>query len=435
MAQDQGSARNRLGFSLWITPSIVVTLVMAALAAMYLGGMISSANDLNHFPIAIVNADTGATISAGQRIDVGGQIVDNLRKNVDGDKFELRTLSLDEAKSQMGEAKIYGAIVLPGDLSKQLAALSARAASAGTVERPQITVYTNQLASAASASIVTSFADHALTRANQTVGAQLITAVTGSRVTGVASDQSLTAAARLVLSEPMGIAISPFQRVSDGTGNGLSAMYYALLLVMAGFTGSLIANNFVDARLGFIPTEMGPVYQQEANSGYSRVATLAMKWALMAGLAVVVSAVYLGVAAWAGMPLEHPWLLWLLGVLAITAVAVVVQSILALLGGLGMLVNLFLFIVLSVPSSGGTMPLEATPSFLRFLAAFEPMHQLYLGTRSVLYFGATWGSGLGRAVIACVAALVLGVLVGYLGTRSYDRKGLVRRHLPAVTPA
>ncbi|MEU6802618.1 YhgE/Pip domain-containing protein [Streptomyces neyagawaensis] len=418
-----------------MTPSILVTIVMAVLAAMYLGGMISSSDDIDDFPIAIVNADTGATTSSGQHINIGGQIIDDLHKNVDDDKFDLRTLSLAEAKGDMGEAKVYGAIVLPGDLSQKLATLSTDAVSAGPVERPEITVYTNQLASASSASIVTSFADQALSQANRAVGEQLTTAVTSPQGAGGSHDRSLSGAARLVLSEPMNVQVTPFQRVPDGTGNGMSAMYYALLLVLAGFTGSLIASNFVDAYLGFIPTEMGPVYRLEDNSGHGRLATLTMKWALMSGLAVVVSAVYVGVAAWAGMPLEHPWTLWMLGVLAITAVAVVVQSILALLGGLGMVVNLFLFIVLSVPSSGGTTPLEATPSFLRFLASFEPMHQIYLGTRSVLYFGATWNTGLDRAVIASIAAIVLGVLAGFLGTRSYDRKGLVRRQTPAAVQA
>lgn len=113
--------------------------------------------------------------------------------------------------------------------------------------------------------------------------------------------------------------------------------------------------------------------------------------------------------------------------LAITAVAVVVQSVLALLGGLGMVVNLFLFIVLSVPSAGGTAPLEATPSVVRFLGTFEPLHQIYVGVRSVLYFGAVWDAGLGRAVTAAAAALVLGLGAGLLGTLAYDRKGLARR--------
>ncbi|MFK0112096.1 DUF3533 domain-containing protein [Streptomyces sp. NPDC091217] len=118
--------------------------------------------------------------------------------------------------------------------------------------------------------------------------------------------------------------------------------------------------------------------------------------------------------------------------LVITAVAVVAQAVLALLGGLGMVVNLFLFIVLSIPSSGGTTPLEAMPPFVRFLSSFEPLHQIYVGTRSILYFGTTWDAGLGRAVIASVIAIVLGPLAGTLGTRAYDRKGLARKHTPAV---
>ncbi|WP_369264100.1 hypothetical protein [Streptomyces sp. R35] len=71
MTQDTDSTRSRLGPRMWLTPSILVTIVMGVLAAMYLGGMVNSSDDIDDFPIAIVNADTGGTTSSGQHIDVG----------------------------------------------------------------------------------------------------------------------------------------------------------------------------------------------------------------------------------------------------------------------------------------------------------------------------------------------------------------------------
>ncbi|MGW1805601.1 YhgE/Pip domain-containing protein [Streptomyces sp. NPDC002078] len=414
---------------LWLAPAVIVSVVMAVLAALYLGSTVNSADHLADFPVAIVDADTGATTASGQHVDVGGQIAGSLREGIDHDKFDLRSLSLAEAKHELGQAKLYGAIVLPPDLSGKLTALASGAVSGAAVERPVITVYTNPLANTSSASVVNALANQALTRVDQAVGKQLLAEATSARAkAGTAHVRTVPGTARLVLSAPMDVRVTPFHPVPDGTGNGLSAFYYALLLVLAGFTGSLIVSNLVDAQLGFAPKEFGPRYRMEPHSGHSRLATLALKWGIMTGVAVVVATVYLAIADGLGMPLDHPWQLWGLSVLAITAVAVVVQSVLALLGGLGMVVNLFLFIVLSVPSAGGTAPLEATPSVVRFLGTFEPLHQIYVGVRSVLYFGAVWDAGLGRAVTAAAAALVLGLGAGLLGTLAYDRKGLTRRH-------
>ncbi|WP_416971731.1 YhgE/Pip domain-containing protein [Streptomyces sp. 4F14] len=409
---DDAAAPTRQGLSLWLTPAVLVTVIMAALASLYLGSTVNSADHLDGFPVAVVNADRG---------DTGAKITEGLRKNTDTDKFDLRTLTLTEARAQMGEGKLYGAIVLPADLTQRLGALS----GPGTdVQRPQVTVYTNPLANTSSVSIVNAYATKALAGANESIGKQLLAAA--PKAPGIA---------RLVLAAPLDVHTTPYEPVPAGTGNGLSAFYYALLLVLAGFTGSVIVANLVDAQLGFIPLEWGPVYRMAEHSGHSRQATLLVKWALMGGLAVVVSTAYLGIAAWLGMPLDHPWQLWLLGVLVIAAVAVVAQAILALLGGLGMVISLLLFVVLAVPSSGGTTPLEALPPFIRFLAGFEPVHQAYVGVRSVLYYGATWDGGLGRAVIASLVALVLGLTAGLLGTRAYDRKGLTRAHTaPAVEP-
>ncbi|MEV5838745.1 ABC transporter permease [Nocardia sp. NPDC052112] len=425
---------SRLGPRLWLPPAVIVTVVMAALAALYLGSTVNSSHDLDSFPIAVVNADTGATSTSGQHVDIGAQITDNLRKGVDDNKFDLRFVSLAEAKEQMSKAKLYGAIVLPADLSEQLMTLTKSATSGGAAQQPEITVYTNPLANTSSVSIVNSFASQALTEANQAVGGQLLAGAAQAQAQAQATTtgQPLAGTARIVLSEPMKVHITPFNEVPDGTGAGLSAFYYALLLALAGFTGSLIATNLVDSLLGFTPSEIGPLYHMESPSGHSRLTTLIVKWGLMTGIAVVVSTVYLGIASWIGMPIGHPGQLWLFSVLMITSVAVVAQAILALLGGLGMVVNLFLFIVLSIPSSGGTTPLEAMPPAIRFLSHFEPMHQIYLGTRSILYFGGTWETGLGRSVIAGVITIVLGLFIGAFGTRAYDRRGLTRKHHPVV---
>lgn len=143
--------------------------------------------------------------------------------------------------------------------------------------------------------------------------------------------------------------------------------------------------------------------------------------------APIVSGVFLGIAQLLGMPLEHGLALFLFSILAIIAVGVTALSVLAVFGSAGLLLNLILFIVLGLPSAGATIPLEATPRYMAWLATFEPMHQIYLGIRAILYFDAHGNPGLARGVGMCVFGLAVGLVLGAVVTFVYDRKGLERR--------
>jgi Protein of unknown function (DUF3533) len=52
------------------------------------------------------------------------------------------------------------------------------------------------------------------------------------------------------------------------------------------------------------------------------------------------------------------------------------------------------FIGMAVPTAGATTPLQALPSFYRFLAEFEPLRQITGGLRSILYYDAQADAGL-----------------------------------------
>ena len=104
-------------------------------------------------------------------------------------------------------------------------------------------------------------------------GAIVIPSSLSSRLVGLAS--SATSA---LLSTPISVQVTPHHALPAGTGGGLSAFYFALLLVLAGFTGSMIVSTLVDGSLGFVPSEFGPVYVVARHSGLSRRATLGVKW-------------------------------------------------------------------------------------------------------------------------------------------------------------
>jgi uncharacterized phage infection (PIP) family protein YhgE len=206
----------------------------------------------------------------------------------------------------------------------------------------------------------------------------------------------------------------------------LSAFYYALLLLLAGFTGSIVVSTLVDSMLGYVPAEWGPVYRFAEQINISRLGTLLVKWGLMAVLALLTSAVYIAIAHGLGMPIPLGWQLWLYGVFAIIAVGLTSSSLIAVLGSMGLLFSMLIFVILGLPSAGATVPLEAVPPLFRWLAEFEPMHQVFLGVRSLLYLNGQADAGLSQALIMTSVGLVVGVLLGGIITHMYDRSGFHR---------
>ncbi|MFI5717196.1 DUF3533 domain-containing protein [Nocardia sp. NPDC051750] len=407
-------------------PLLVVTALMSLLATMYLGYVIDPEKNLHDFPIALVNQDDG-DIRDGTPVNVGDQITQALTDRVPADKVDLRVAGIAEAQRLLGNGEVYGAILLPSDLSKRLSILGAGAVVPGDIERPAITVVTNPRTGTYATQIVQIVAQEALTQVDAEVGKQLTAAVEDELNSAPAGGTELTGAARLALADPIDVLIDPYRPLPDGTGRGLSAFFYTLLVVLAGFTGAMIVHTMVDSALGFIPTEYGPWFVHHPTAPHSRLRTLLLKWGVITVAAPIVSGIFLGIGTLLDMPLDHALALFLFSTLAIVAVGVTALSILAVFGSAGLLVNLVLFIVLGLPSAGATIPLEATPQYMAWLAAFEPMHQIYLGVRSILYFDAHGNPGLARGVWMSLLGLAIGLVLGAVATFVYDRKGLERR--------
>jgi uncharacterized phage infection (PIP) family protein YhgE len=182
----------------------------------------------------------------------------------------------------------------------------------------------------------------------------------------------------------------------------------------------------VDSMLGFVPAEFGPVYRFAEQVKISRFRTLLIKWALTVVLALLTSASYILIATKLGMPVQNSLALWLFGVFAIAAVGITSTSLIAVLGALGLLVSMFVFVILGLPSAGATVPLQATPTFFGWLAQFEPMHQVFLGARALLYLDGRADAGLTQSLELTAIGLVIGLLLGGILTRIYDRRGYHR---------
>jgi YhgE/Pip-like protein len=399
----------------WLAPIVVTLVVFSALAALYLAGILNPTPNLRHFPVAVVNADAGPS---------GKQVVDGLESRLNRDEFDVRVLTTDEATAQLGRAQIYGVVQIPSNFSAGLQALGPAATAPGKATRPIVTISTNPRAGELGSSIAGLALAKAVNAINDAMGQQL------SAQVAKASGAPLSGAAALVLSEPVDMQVNDYQPLPGGTGNGLSAFYYALLLLLAGFTGSIIVSSLVDSALGFVPAEIGPVYRFAEQVSISRFRTLLVKWGLMVAMALLTSASYIGIAHLLGMPIPSGWTLWLYGAFTIAAVGITSTSLIAVLGSAGLLVNLFIFVILGLPSNGATIPLEAAPTVFGWLAKFEPMHQVFLGARALLYLDGRADAGLTHALVMTGVGMAIGLLVGGIVTRLYDRRGLRRIHDP-----
>src|SRR5580693_6889659 len=396
----------------WTLPIVVTLALMSALCALYLGGILNPATNLRHFPIAVVNEDAGTA---------GAKIVDGLVSALDKNKFDVRVVSHDEAKQLLDRAQVYGEVVIPPTFSSNLREFGASAVTADHADRPSITISTNQRAGTLGSSIAGLTLNQAMAVANTKVGQYLSTEVAAQ--TGGAP---LTGASQLGLANPIDIKSTVYNPLPNGTGNGLSAFYYALLLLLAGFTGSIVVSTLVDSMLGYVPAEWGPVYRFAEQVRISRLQTLVVKWTIMVMLGLLTSAIYLAIAHGLGMPIPLGWQLWLYGVFAISAVGITSSSLIAVLGSMGLLFSMLVFVILGLPSAGATVPLEAVPPVFRWLAEFEPMHQVFLGVRSLLYLNGHADAGLSQALSMTSIGLVIGLLLGGITTHMYDRSGFHR---------
>ena len=396
----------------WAFPILATLALMSALAALYLGGILNPVTNMRHFPIAVVNEDAGPW---------GAKIVEGLVGQADKNTYDIRVVSHDEAGRQLNNAKVYGELLIPPSFSSNLSDFGASAITPAHADRPSVTIFTNPRAGTLGSSIAGQTLTKAMAIANSQVGKNLSAGVAAQ--TGGAP---LTGASATVLANPIDVKSAVYNPLPNGTGNGLSAFYYALLLLLAGFTGSIVVSTLVDSMLGYVPAEWGPVYRFTEQVRISRLQTLMVKWTVMVILGLLTSAVYLAIAHALGMPIPLGWQLWLYGVFAISAVGITSSSLIAVLGSMGLLFSMLIFVILGLPSAGATVPLEAVPPFFRWLAEFEPMHQVFLGVRSLLYLNGHADAGLSQALWMTAIGLVIGLLVGGITTHLYDRSGFHR---------
>ncbi|WP_329485778.1 SNG1 family protein [Kitasatospora sp. NBC_01246] len=410
----------------WMVPTVIVGTVAFLLSLLYLGGIINPRADLHRLPIGLVNADQGAVV-AGQPQNLGAQITAGIAAAPDPQgQVSWRLLDQAAADDQLASGKLAGALEVPAGFTAAVAALGAPAQP--MPPRPTLTVLTNpgvgSLASSLASSITQAAAQQASTQLGKTLTAQAQAQAQPAAGGGAAINATL-----LQLADPAAVEVKVGHPIGPHSGLGLTAFYYTLLLVLAGFLGANVISNGVDVALGYAASELGPLRMQHPLVPISRTQTLTVTCVMSVCLSVLTSSlVMLATVVVLGMDASHLPLLWVFSVCASAAVGLGAQALIAAFGGIGQLISMFVFIALSLPSSGATIPLQALPTFYRGLAVFEPMRQLSDGVRAILYFDAQADAGLARAWVMIAIGTVAALVFGFAMTTYYDRKGLHRFH-------
>ncbi|KOU82848.1 SNG1 family protein [Streptomyces sp. MMS21 TC-5] len=406
---------------LWIGTGLIAAVVSMLFALLYVGGNVNPKGNLRDLPVALVNADRGAD-AGGRHVNLGEQVVSGIQKAAKGDKsIDWQVVSREEADERLGKGKLFGALVIPDDFSTTVTGLTApQPAPQGKAAPPTLTVLTNQAAGSIGSSMASQAAQKAAHSASGQLGQELLKQA-GSQKT------PLPTAAQLKLADPVTVTVADGHPVGPRSAMGLSAFYYALVLVVCGMLGANVVNSQVDTALGYLHTDFGPFRKREPVQHTSRVRTLAIGMALMLGLSLVMGTlVEVATVGILDMDASHLGLLWLYSVATIAVVGIGSLALFAAFGTPGMLLATIVFVAMAVPSSGATVPVQALPGFFRALAEFEPLRQITEGLRSLLYYGAQSDAGLTRAWVSMGIALVAALLFGFAVTRLYDRRGLHR---------
>src|SRR3984885_2266086 len=106
--------------AVWVSALVVGSLVVAAMAALYIASATDPLAHLSGLPVAVVNQDRGAAVGT-QRLDVGGQIEAGLlAAPAVTDRLHLEALTLTQAEQAMDRDGLYATLGIPPGLTGNL---------------------------------------------------------------------------------------------------------------------------------------------------------------------------------------------------------------------------------------------------------------------------------------------------------------------------
>ena len=430
----------------WLLPLLVFLLLGGTGSALYIGGLGSPGDHLRHFPIAVVNEDRGAESigpdGAATDENLGATIAQEMKERTSqSDEVDLRELSWDQAREQLRKGQLYAAVVIPESFSEDAVGLISSALTQTAATRPAITVYTNPLASPLGTSLAEASVDPALQEASGRLGARLSDSSQQAQAQaqeeararlaqlpvavrselGTSLEPRIDGTAAAVISDPIQVTTTPYERPPEGAALGMGAFFYSVLLMVVGLSGSVALHFLLDSRTGVLPVELGARFVLGPRLRPSRWGAFLLKW----GIAVLAGLPMAGLMMWiahaVGMPIPHGGWFFLSTWLSFVTVASVVLALITLLGSAGMILSVIYVVFMGLPAASGVVPLEALPRFFDAIARGEPLYQMTIANKAVLYFDAEADAGLQAGIIGMLVIILIAVVLALAGGFLYDR--------------
>lgn len=409
---------------------VMVIGLFAVISFMYFEGMANPQAHMHHVPVAIVDEDRGATVAtpAGdQHLAVADQVVGGILDQNDFSQVDIRVVDRETATAGMDRGDFFGAVVFPAEFSQNIADLvTGTAGNGGASEAPPratVTVFNAPRASVPAPQVMSALAARLTESVPQQVGEQVLD---NSRTLAEAERTELAPASAAALADPVEIRQETFHPLDGGVTNASFPLFIALVLILAGFTGAMVVSQMIDSRLGYAILDVGPYSHRAPLGTHSRVRVLTRKWVVTLILGPIISLISAGIAAWVGVTAFPFWPLVAFSTVCICAVGFASHAMIAIFGNAGLLINLLVFIVFGIPTSGGAIPASMLPGWFDAIGQAEPIHAAVRGVRAMLFTDAPWTNGLWHAIAVLGAWFVGAVILGLAVTSYYDRRGFVR---------
>lgn len=444
----ESNAGAYLSVRTWLLPLFVLLLLGGTGSALYIGGLGSPADHLKHVPIAVVNRDQGSN-AGGAEQNFGQSITDTLTENFGKtDEIDLRQLDWDTAQQQLGSGQVHAAVVFSEDFSADATGLVSSSLTATEASRPEVTLYTNPLASPLGSQLAAEAVEPALREASSSLGGQLESSAQAAQAEAqrtldrtlaqvplpAAVESSLTpqidGTSAAVLRDPIQVTQTPFASPPEGAALGMGAFFYSVLLMVVGISGSVTLHFLIDSRLGVSPVELGTRFVLGPRLQPARWVTFLLKWGLMLVIALPTAGLVMWIANLVGMPIPHGGWFFFSTWLSLATISAVTLGLVSLFGSAGLILSMIYVVFMGLPAATGVVPLEMLPGFFSFIARAEPLYQMTIANKAILYFDAEAGAGLQAGMIGMGVIILIFVVLALAAGLLYDKLFGVRAALP-----
>ncbi|KEO85103.1 YhgE/Pip domain-containing protein [Tumebacillus flagellatus] len=385
---------------------ILVLIVILILGLAQIG---SSSNPApKNMPVALVVLDQGAQLPNGQTLNIGKLILDNVTKPpADGEEPPLKwevLQDVNQATSGLDEEKYYATLVLPADLSRNVASLFSPQPQAAEIQ-----VSINQGMNATGANLVSQI----VSKIGEGVNANLRTQMLGNLK---AQGDKLNTAQAAALAAPISFKIDNVNPVPSHSANGNAPVAFTVLAWFGAIVTSvllMLASNKARStgRLGNVGVIVTQLVLGLLYAGAAAGSTLLLAKGML-GMTIPDA----GAFFWTFALISYCFFL--------------MQS--CLLNWLGMAGMPLLVLVFFFGSPILALPPQMLPSFSHdWLYSWIPLHFGADVLRDLLYFGKGLNTGSPLTVLTVTAgiALVLSLLSAVV--KSYGGKVEVQQNTHA----